>query len=458
MKLTDYFKAFLTDTVNLRPAKLTTLEERVETITGVLEASTQLTGRVRDTIPQGSWAHETIIEPGDGLEFDADFLLHIEEDPDWTADPKKYANAVFDALSSHGTYSSKTTRKNRCVRVTYANDSHIDIVPYVILSDDRQVIVNRTTNTFEDTNPSGFSDWLREKDELTNRNLRKVLRLLKYLRDHQNAFDLKSVLLTTMVGNIVEQWQTAGDPDHYKDVSTTLVHLVEALDAWLQSCWTKPTLLDPSCPSTSFDHRWTDPQFEAFKDKVHKLAPKLRAAYDTVGVPDSIIAWQDVFGPSFPSSLQSRAAATASAGPIEPYDPRGPEEQMIEERFPVRISGSVRIECQVSEPTYVNRRQRRLAEKRTRLSSRLGRVPRQRDLEFKFIDTDVAQPYQLYWKVKNRGPEAERRRELRGQIVADDGSRRRKETSDFVGNHYVECYIVKDGVCVARTREPVIIT
>lgn len=457
MKLTDYFKAFLTDTVNLRPGKLTLLGARVETITGVLEASTQLTGRLRDTIPQGSWAHETIIEPCDDLEFDADFLLHIEEDPDWTADPKKYANAVFDALSSHGTYSSKTTRKNRCVRVTYANDSHIDVVPYVILSDDRQVIVNRTTNEFEDTNPAGFTDWLREKDELTNLNLRKVLRLLKYLRDHQNAFDLKSVLLTTMVGNIVDQWR-AGDPDHYKDVPTTLVHLVEELDAWLQCFNLRPWVADPSCPSTSFHHRWTQPQFVAFKDKIHKLAPKLRTAYDTVGVDDSIAAWQDVFGPAFPTSPEPRSAVTASAAPVEVDDPRGPNEQMIEERFPMRISGRVRIECQVSEPTYVNRKQRRLAEKRTRLSSRLGRVPRQRDLEFKFIDTDVAQPYQVYWKVKNRGPEAERRRQQRGQIVADDGSRRRKESSDFVGNHYVECYIVKDGVCVARTREPVIIT
>ena len=42
-------------------------------------------GGVRDTtvldaIPQGSWAHETIIQPAEGLEFDADFLIQLDDE------------------------------------------------------------------------------------------------------------------------------------------------------------------------------------------------------------------------------------------------------------------------------------------------------------------------------------------------------------------------------------------
>ena len=50
------------------------------------------------------------------------------------------------------------------------------------------------------------------------------------------------------------------------------------------------------------------------------------------------------------------------------------------------------------------------------------------------------------------GPEAERRDKIRGQIV--DSSKRgvRIEHSDFEGEHVVECYVVKDGVVVARDR------
>ena len=41
---------------------------------------------------------------------------------------------------------------------------------------------------------------------------------------------------------------------------------------------------------------------------------------------------------------------------------------------------------------------------------------------------------------------------IRGQILTDDGYRKRKESSDFYGPHYVECHIIKDGICVARER------
>jgi hypothetical protein len=54
------------------------------------------------------------------------------------------------------------------------------------------------------------------------------------------------------------------------------------------------------------------------------------------------------------------------------------------------------------------------------------------------------------WKVRNVGAEAERRKMIRGQIVADDGRHERNERTDFHGEHYVEAYIIKDGVCVAR--------
>lgn len=57
----------------------------------------------------------------------------------------------------------------------------------------------------------------------------------------------------------------------------------------------------------------------------------------------------------------------------------------------------------------------------------------------------------MKWKVLNRGAEAERRNKIRGQII---GSNRPNESlheyTQFRGDHLVECYIVKDGIVVAR--------
>lgn len=450
MKLVSYFGKLLDDTVNLNATRLADLDARVGSITEALKASAALDGRVLDTVPQGSWAHRTIIRPPAGIEFDADFLLQLDEDTGWNSDPRRYANSLWSGLSGHSTYGDMSKKKDRCVRVQYANDCHVDVVPYVILASGREVIINRATNEFEDTNPIGFTEWIREKDSFTNGNLRKAIRLLKYLRDHRGSFRIKSVLLTTLLGNVVDQWRTF-DPNYYKDVPTTLVHLIEDLDTYLQSWWTRPSITDPSCPSTNFDHRWTDSQYSTLRNRIHELAPKIRAAYDAPTVSDSIAKWTGVFGPVFPSSVAaSKAASVARPTPLS-ASRRAPGEAFIEEMFPVQGRYSLQLTCQVSPPRELNRARRRA------LSARRGRVPKQRDLLFQLSRTDVPEPYNVYWKVRNHGLEAKLNGQLRGEITKDEGQREKRESTKFTGDHYVECYIVKDGICVAWAREPVVI-
>lgn len=167
MKLLEYFRTFLDDTVNLKPSKLSDLDVRVPRITKAIEGDSAVGSLVLDTVPQGSWAHRTIISPKTGDEFDADFLVQIAEEAEWNLNPSAYADAVWNALASSPTYKDMVKRKNRCVRVTYANDCHVDVVPYVVLTDGREVIINRTTNQFEDTNPVAFTAWLQECDDVT---------------------------------------------------------------------------------------------------------------------------------------------------------------------------------------------------------------------------------------------------------------------------------------------------
>jgi hypothetical protein len=452
MKLTDYFKGFLTNTVNLKPSKLEDLDERVPTLTEAVKGGIRDT-TVLDAIPQGSWAHETIIQPAEGLEFDADFLIQLDEVEDWK--PSKYNDVVWDVLSNHTVYGSKSTRKNRCVRVTYANDCHVDIVPYVVRADGTEVIVNRTTDEFEETNPIGFTAWLQEKDVITGGDLRKVIRLLKYLRDHCGAFAIKSILLTTVVGERVEQSRKDNDNTYYSDVPTTLLHVVKDLDAWLQTRPTKASasISDPSCPNTTFDHRWTDKQYETFRDDIHDLAAEIEAAYFTEGVPESLAAWQEIFGPEFkaPPTTASAAAPAVKSLSTSGYiarDPRAPGEDFIDDLVPLDLRRTVHVDAEVSEPDLYNRRQRRAA-----LRSRGNRVPPGRKVTFKVVSTDVPKPYEVRWKVRNRGFEAQRRNCERGSIFV--GGDEHTEPTSFKGPHYVECYLVKDGVCVAAAHVPV---
>lgn len=325
MQHVDYFNVFLRDTVNLSEFKLDLLSDRVDSVYKALKADPVLGPFIMGKIPQGSWAQRTIINPQNGKEFDADFMLELEENLDWSDNVSEYNDAIYDALDAHPTYSEMPhEQKRRCVRLVYANLMHIDIVPYVVLADGRQVIVNREKNDWEDTDPAGFTAWMRDKDRIANGNLRRVMRLVKFLRDHKNSFTgTRSVILTTVLGQQVNAVNKLIDPGCYSNVPTTLLHVVEDLDVWLQANETKPSIPDPSGSGVTFDHRWTQPTYSYFRDRIHAHAGEIRNAYYEVDAETSVAKWQSLFGDGFKASETSSssskfgssgAAAGAGAG------------------------------------------------------------------------------------------------------------------------------------------------
>jgi Second Messenger Oligonucleotide or Dinucleotide Synthetase domain len=316
VKLDDYFAYFLTNTVNLSQFNLDLLDDRVNAIYNALADDEEVGPYVLNRIPQGSWAHQTIITPPRTAEFDADFLLEIAENPQWSMHPKSYIEKVYAALERMSIYEGKCSRKCRCVRVTYANSCHVDVVPYLHIANGREVIVNRDQDDWEDTHPAGFTQWMANKDQITGRKLRKVIRLMKYLRDHKGTFrGARSVILTTVLGNQVEASKKIFDPNYYGSVSTALLHIVEDLDAWLQANPTRPSIVDPSGSGVTFDHRWDDDTYDNFRDRIHDYAAKMRAAYHESDRDASVELWQEIFGPSFTAPEQKKKSS-GRFGPV----------------------------------------------------------------------------------------------------------------------------------------------
>lgn len=84
--------------------------------------------------------------------------------------------------------------------------------------------------------------------------------------------------------------------------------------------------------------------------------------------------------------------------------------------------------------------------------------PLGKHLELLFnANTNVPAPFQVYWQVVNTGKEAKDAGQLRGQFFLSEtagvGGRVQKEHTLYTGTHWVECFIVKNGVCVARSGE-----
>jgi hypothetical protein len=157
-------------------------------------------------------------------------------------------------------------------------------------------------------------------------------------------------------------------------------------------------------------------------------------------------ALSDIFGRTFTVSIQQDEPTEGNKGiaPVFLPEARHPKtEQFIEDLFPVDIRGTVSLDCRVKQNGF---RPFCLSEILKR--SFLRFLSKGKHLTFFITDTSIRPPYEVYWKVRNVGPNAVGRE--RGQIVR--GRREQSETTSFSGPHYVDCYIVKNGVCVARTR------
>lgn len=372
----------------------------------------------------------------------------LEPDGLWNESPSRYLREVRAAFKRHPTYRGMVQKKNRCVRIDYANDCHVDVVPYLLVPDGRQVIVNYAEDEFEDTNPAGFTAWMRERDELAGGNLRKVIRLTKYLRDYKNTFSCPSVILTTLLGDVVQAYDTTG---RYGDVATAFINLLTDLDEWLDLWPNMPDLEDPSCPGTSFNHRWTEAQYQTFKTSIARYAGWARAALGEQDNDLALAAWQELFGSAFtkPSVVATLTAALASTSLTRTVggavQERAPREQLIEEqnltfasRYTARIDASVVPKNGFRD---VNLRAMR-------------QVPKHRTIKFRLV-TDAPEPYRVLWKVRNRGDEAERLGQLRGELIRDDGTRRRTERTQYSGQHFVEAYVVKGNTVVASDHHEV---
>ncbi len=325
MKHTQYFIDFLDDVVNLNQARLDRLSGHVQAVTDFLKENLNSFGRVE---PQGSYGLKTIIRPvKEGQEYDADIQLHMKYEED--KEPKAYIQELYDCFRGHGTYKEKVHRKTRCVYLDYAGDFHLDVVPCVTKPDGSKWVCNRETNELERTDGTGYRDWFNEKTSITHGNLKRVTRLLKFLRDHKGNFTAKSILLTTLIGKTV---CGENDGDNFKNVPDALKTVSNRINDFLQDNETMPTIENPVLPEEDFNRHWDQTKYENFREKFDVYNKRINEAYDAKEHNDSVDKWRALFGDEFGekrdedddkssgnSAKRSGAPAVAAVTPRRPW-------------------------------------------------------------------------------------------------------------------------------------------
>ena len=297
MKHTKYFEDFLSEEVNLNETRLRKLNSSSSAVDAFLSGNLDL---YEKTERQGSYGLKTIIKPVGTREYDADLLLYMTYDEDKEA--KDYINDVYNCLKGNDTYKDKVHRRTRCVYIDYAGDFHLDLVPCItqenwLTQEEEHFICNNKENEFELTDGTGYRDWFNEKTRITNGNLNRVTRLLKFLRDHKGNFSVKSILLTTLIGNSVYPSDESGED--FKDIPTSLKTVSNRINDFLQANISMPEICNPVLSTESFTRHWDQDKYRHFREMFDLYNSKINEAFDAKDHNTSVRKWREVFGDNF---------------------------------------------------------------------------------------------------------------------------------------------------------------
>ena len=333
----------------------------------------------------------------------------------------KLLKAAKDAISAR--YPTTTVRVDRLVvRVLY-KDFHIEVQP-AFEQDDGSFKYPDTAGdgSWKITKPREEIDEMAASNVRKNRNLRRLCKMARAWKN-KHGVAMGGLLIDTLAYNFLESTDAYDERSYYyydfmsrdffEYLSNEEDHEFYAAVGSRQRVRVK----------------------RKFQTKAKKALALCEKAIAASGQKNERQKWRDVFGKAFPApaKLEQKAHAHVFRN----------TEEFIEDRFPVDIRYDLPVDCRVTQNGF----------RPTMLMEMISRhIPllRNKDLLFLADTRLVPQDCEFYWKILNRGDEAERRDEIRGQIVKDEGSGERTERTSFAGDHLVECYAVFRGVVVAR--------
>ena len=382
---------------------------------------------------QGSVAMATIVQ-NDDKDYDIDVgIIFDEGNIGKNTGSQTAKNIVYGALEDKmGTFNEGPEYKTNCIRIKYSEGYHIDFAIYKKRGSDYW----HAGAEWNKRNPRAINDWFNDQLQKKGEKLRKVIRLSKMFCKSRQSWDMPAGLIQTVLCNECFVNKERLDECLYETMRSIAFRLSYNKEV------SNPTDVSMSLLTRKKDRD----RLENFRKR---LNDKLQNFSNLKSKKETIAAWHKFFNHDFwvqaSNSLCESVVAHSDMACFS-NTLRTPGEEFIEDYFEKDLRYDVDIDSIVRANGFMDHsivdflRLRRW-------------LPHDKTLIF-VARTNTPKPYEIKWKVRNVGEEAERRQMLRGQIIdCDRGSyNQRTEHSNFYGPHYVECYVIKDGKCVAEAR------
>ena len=395
--------------------------------------------KVAETIEQGSVAMATVTQ-NEKNDYDIDVAIIFDENNLGDLGPGAVKNMVANALERKcGTLKNPPEIKTNCVRITYADNYHLDFAIYRrIKNDDGSYNYEHAGSKWTSRDPRAINRWFKDEVIKNGANVRKAVRLSKMFCKSRDKWVMPGGLIQSVLCcEKIQEYERIDELFYY-----TLVEIKNRLE--YDSDVKNPT--DQS--QTLLPNQAHKDEVQNYKNRIESYLEKLsplfeedcteKEAYDT---------WYEFFNHDFWIYTENE---TENRSLNECLFEGNDEEEYIDNIVPVEISTyyTVKIDCDLWSEENKNN-----VLKLSKLNYLGLKVPIDRYMKFYIASINVPAPYQVYWKVKNNGIEAVRQNSERGEILRiKDNPSVMAEYSCFAGNHYVECYIIKSGICIAMDR------
>lgn len=318
--------------LQLTPTQYEEAKQHYLSVAGWLGApASPITALRPDIYPQGSLRIGTTVRPWRREEYDLDLVLWLALYHN--ANPIEVLNWVEHRLREHRTYAPMVERKNRCIRLNFAKQFHLDILPArpdLRLGGTHVLVPDCAAADWKESNPKGYAVWFEGRGELRGEATKGLRAAVEPLPPPEGAEDKNPLQLSVQLLKRGRDIGFASTPDlaPISIVLTTLagthyageLHPLQALRAVVQRIigsipsTGRLVVCNPANPHEDLSERWDEnpDAYRSFVSWMIELEREL-AALHHLGMPEASKRLERLFGDVAPRAIRAQAEAVEKA-------------------------------------------------------------------------------------------------------------------------------------------------
>lgn len=280
-----------------------------------------------EVYPHGSVRIFTTVKPINKEEFDLDIVIHFKNAANRHSPSRIYLE-LERCLKESKVYKDMIEAKSRVIRLNYAGDFHMDIMPGVQVNAyyvDQINVPDKSLGRWVSSNPRGYAKWFIEKanlaktslleralsaekiqaDNFNNKKpLQRAVQLIKRYRDlffeKDSKFKTQSIILTTISGQFYN-----GEESIFETIDNIITRIRNDF-----SYPSRIKVLNPVNQDEDFTDKWDDEPryYQAFKQFVNHLYLE----WQKLKADNGVITESRIFKGLFGESLVVRAQENES--------------------------------------------------------------------------------------------------------------------------------------------------